>query len=685
MKLAMIAGIIIACIAIAGVGSYLLLKPGTGPTSSENQPPVGPSPDEGITVQSIDSTYRIASGGTSGWFHTGQDVDIMLSGVDFDNTGGSLLLNHPMDIATDGTHLLLADTRNNRVLIWNSPPTGNTPPDMVLGQNNFYANNPGTGKNQMNWPVSISTDGQRVVVADTNNDRILIWNTFPTTSGQPADLVIEGVPRDPMQASNPSHIKRVIEWPWGVWTNGEKLVVSSTSSGTVLIWNSFPTQDNQPADVYLGGNFLGTPRNITSDGVRLIIGDHNPKSDGVPLSHAGTFFWSSFPTTDNQPYYFYMDEPYDPNGWMRGDFTPDGKLVLFGVRLHIWNSFPTGGSDSPDVTVGESYYFEWGDGSNVKYANGRLYICLSNGNKIVGFNSLPTSSDATPDFAIGAPDINTNTLETNYIITNPNPMSDGTSLFVPSDFDGKLYVWKNLPDESGAWPDFVYNLPFAPWDGTLFENILALAGKDRVLIWDTLPRNGELPTRQFEGGIGSATFINLTGVALDGRYFYLADRDANKVYIWEGIPDNAADPVFTLDVEWPTRLSTDGTYLAVAATEASFDRRVLFFEINELSSSSQGITLTGIRVNLPQQVMAVGGHLFIADTGYNRVLVWRDISDAAAGDPPEVVLGAEDFEETTAEIGIDKLFMPGAVSFDGDYLWVGEFKFSGRILRFSPS
>jgi len=37
------------------------------------------------------------------------------------------------------------------------------------------------------------------------------------------------------------------------------------------------------------------------------------------------------------------------------------------------------------------------------------------------------------------------------------------------------------------------------------------------------------------------------------------------------------------------------------------------------------------------------------------------------------------------QIGIDKLFWPGAVSFDGNYLWVGEFKFSGRILRFSPS
>lgn len=95
--------------------------------------------------------------------------------------------------------------------------------------------------------------------------------------------------------------------------------------------------------------------------------------------------------------------------------------------------------------------------------------------------------------------------------------------------------------------------------------------------------------------------------------------------------------------------------------------------------------MTGVDVNLPQAALAVDGHLFIGDTGFNRVLVWDDISDAVAGNPPEVALGEEDFNDTAPEIGVDKLFWPAVISFDGDYLWVGEFKFSGRILRFSPS
>ena len=49
----------------------------------------------------------------------------------------------------------------------------------------------------------------------------------------------------------------------------------------------------------------------------------------------------------------------------------------------------------------------------------------------------------------------------------------------------------------------------------------------------------------------------------------------------------------------------------------------------------------------------------------------------------DVILGAENLDEITPEIGHDKLFSPAGLAFDGSFLWVGEFKFSGRILRFS--
>ncbi|HIG92672.1 TPA: hypothetical protein HA234_00565, partial [Candidatus Woesearchaeota archaeon] len=87
--------------------------------------------------------------------------------------------------------------------------------------------------------------------------------------------------------------------------------------------------------------------------------------------------------------------------------------------------------------------------------------------------------------------------------------------------------------------------------------------------------------------------------------------------------------------------------------------------------------------NLPQAVLASAGHLFIADTGFHRVLVWNSLDEAVAGKNPDIVLGEENLEDVIPEIGRDKLFWPAGLAFDGSYLWVGEFKFSGRILRFS--
>jgi len=204
--------IIVAIILVSALGYYIFIQiqekpshekhPESPPPSGESETKLPPSSEQGgaqttkphgppkleITVSFVESSYKVASSNTSGWFYTGQDADIMLSGIDFNKTGGPLLFNHPMDIASDGKHLLLADTWNNRILIWNSLPANNTPPDIVLGQPNFDTNNPGRGRDQLNWPVSVATNGQHVVVADTNNHRILIWNSFPTRNGQPADF-----------------------------------------------------------------------------------------------------------------------------------------------------------------------------------------------------------------------------------------------------------------------------------------------------------------------------------------------------------------------------------------------------------------------------------------------------------------------------------------------------------------
>lgn len=689
----------------------------------------------GFSYYETGSSYEAASGGTQGAFQSGQQADILLSGVDFNDTGGSLFFNHPGNVASDGVRLVLADRNNNRVLIWNSLPTGNQEPDLVLGQKNFTTNDPGSGLEGMNWPVGVATDGTCLLVADTYNDRILVWNKFPTSSGQAADYAIGKLDDLPPMDDN----SKSVSWPWAVWTDGERLIVTSTGGGRVLIWNRFPPDGKTPPDIILRlkGKF-GTPRSIGCDGKHLLIGDHNAYG-----KERGNFFWQSFPTRNNQEPDFFMASmaPPPPQPTQPGQqpgagtsppvgdgvttpppqavplgeifwgpvFTDDGRLLVLGGNnnIGVWDEFPEDGNDYPDLVVGripgpgpgrgpgtqsgEGYDFKGGDGSSMALAGERLYISLCNSNKIVGFDSLPDSTWEEPDFAVGSPDIYTNTLETEFIMSNPNPVSDGDHLYVSSDFDRKLYVYRHIPDQSGAKPDLVYNLPNEPWDNALHGDVLALAGKRSVYVWNTLPLEPRLPDIILEEKIGNVNLQEVKGVALDDKYFYLADKGAGMIYIWEGLPNSDSDPVLTLgSCNGVTRLSSDGTYLAATFTEVPGGGDVRLYRVAELGSGGQPISLTQTtHMNLPEGATVAGGILFVCDTINNRVLIWDNVENALQGRKPDATLGNQ--EEILPHeipepprIGRADLFWPATASYDGAYLWLGEYKFSERLLRFSP-
>ena len=62
---------------------------------------------------------------------------------------------------------------------------------VVLGQPDFTTTtNPYTTQSGFRNPTMVASDGKILVLADTDNNRVLIWNTIPTTIDQPADIVL---------------------------------------------------------------------------------------------------------------------------------------------------------------------------------------------------------------------------------------------------------------------------------------------------------------------------------------------------------------------------------------------------------------------------------------------------------------------------------------------------------------
>ncbi len=608
-------------------------------------------------------------------FHTGMEADLLLSGIDFNDTGGPLLFNHPGLVSTDGEHLVLADRNNNRVLIWSELPMENVAPDIVLGQKDFYTNAPGTTLDKMNWPVSAVLDGTHLLVTDAYNDRVLIWNRFPEENGAPADLAIAA------------------PWPWGVWSDGQRLVVSGTREGVVFVWNTFPTRNDEPPDIELTGDGdIGTPRTITSDGNRLIIGDHNPGSRASPTLAQGCFVWTRFPTTDGAPYDLFMTDPMDPaRAILQGTFDAQGRLIMLGSELYAWDSFLAPDDLEPDARLPESVYaFSGGDGSGVAWTEQATYVSVNNGNFIAGYFGDPFSPPRPPDFSVGAPDPYTNTLREHGLINNPRPATDGKHLFVSSDFDGTLSVWREIPTESGQAPDVTceLNKDASPWSIALHDDHLVLVGGNMLLAWNHLPLGGEQPDTEYRDQVGGVSLRDVGGVTMDDQGFYLADTSGDRILVWPSFPDQDTPPTYVIPATRPVRLSSDGSYLVATSVD---DQSVTIFEVGRLSEGGFPVvvgkadeTQSGLfALNRPEDAIVSHGHLFIADTGFNRVLLWEDIRDAVAGIPCTAILGQEDCVHTDPAIGRDRLFWPAALAYDGRYLWVGEYKFSSRLVRFS--
>src|SRR6202022_4306665 len=164
----------------------------------------------------------------------------------------------PTAVASDGTILVVTDTDNNRVLIWKTIPNGNgAPADLVLGQPDFKTvkQPPVIDNKSFRGPQGAWIQNGRLFIADTQNHRVMVWNSIPSSNNQPADYVL-GEPNfstspPATQSDLPPQANNLFS-PVSVSSDGVRLFVADLAHNRVLIWNSIPTQNQQAADVVVG-------------------------------------------------------------------------------------------------------------------------------------------------------------------------------------------------------------------------------------------------------------------------------------------------------------------------------------------------------------------------------------------------------------------------------------------------
>jgi hypothetical protein len=641
------------------------------------------------------------------------------------------LIPDPLD--SSKTKLIVGDSLNRRVLVWNTLPTSNRPADVVFGAPDIHTALAATGafggvnESSIGNAWGVSSDGIRLVVGDVSLFRVLIWNTIPSQppargpiaasrlwgqssfltsspdagfadpgpSGlRSAKVFLDRAPSTSFYISDTLN-NRVLGFP--ALPGGP-----TTNPAFVLGQPDFKTVQTNPVQ---SGNTLRAPRDVTSDGTLLWVADSgNHRILGFPLAALATNATAT--SVIGQP---------DLNST-----APNNGGLASG--LAVPNSI--GATKTPRL----------------------LFVADGGNNRVLRYS--PATSLTTPDLVLGQPNLLSNVANRGGLpgldtLANPAGVdSDGTRLVVGDYNNSRVLLWLTMPTTNGQAADVVLGQPngqsnlvnnppsrgplvfrsprMSATDGTrLFVTDLA---NNRVLIWNRMPASGSTPPdlvlgqSDFTGDApnagGAVTASSLSapyGISVEGGRLAVGDSVNNRVLIWNQLPTQNNQPA-DLCIGQPDCSSAiaatannrlrgvggvqlSGGALYVADTG---NNRVLLFSnpttqgavatrvLGQTSMVSAVANPGGESANTlagPRSVRVSGGRIFVADTANHRVLIWNrtPMLDGGAAD---LVVGQADFVSSYTRPDRTLLESPGDMSVVSDHLYVASLGQS-RILYWS--
>jgi uncharacterized protein (TIGR03437 family) len=346
--------------------------------------------------------------------------------------------------------------------------------NLVLGQPDFVTTDINLTQNGLRTPTGIATNGLILAVADTDNNRVLIWNSIPTVIGQPADLVLG---QTSFTTANVGLDNKSFRGPQGVWIQGSQFFVADTQNHRVMIWNHIPTSNNAPADIVLGEpNFNTAPASTVSDSPATASNMFSPvavTSDGqhlfvTDLGHNRVLIWNSIPTQNQQAADVEIGQPNMtseiPNNAFSGmtaTSATDTTNKEVPVMCNTVTGFDQANNPIYPARCGatmEFPRFALSDGQH-------LFVADGGNDRIMVYNSIPTQNGQRADEFIGQPDefsdqvtdsTNTFQLDANVLSSSPatvrSPLAlawDGENLYVTDPYDRRVLAFSvgtpNIP------------------------------------------------------------------------------------------------------------------------------------------------------------------------------------------------------------------------------------------------
>lgn len=552
-------------------------------------------------------------------------------------------LPYDMAASADGTRFAVTDVRNSRVLLYDGDPTlPGARPTVVLGQDSAktvgfpYADASQVNATMLASPVGVAIVGEKVLVVDNTLNRVLIWNSWPTQNKQAADIVLGQSAMSGTTANVGDRSCATVSTPNGVSFDGTRLYVADAGNNRILIWNSLPTESGTAADVVLGQPDCAT--SIAGVNDHTLKGPSHAHSDGTTLV-----------ITDLGNHRILI---YD----ISGGFPSTGASADFVVgQTSMTSGAPYAGST---LALAGSY------GVNAPYRayiwNEKLYISDYGAQRVLIHNAIPSANGAAADVVLGQGNFTTSNLSTaesrtGSVIGMARTTNDiyvvGYSLNLIKKF------------EDSATSPASNNKPATAYRGANYLDYLGL----------NLSESPTTSAAELQAPSASRIFFNIG----TGKYMLaVADSFNHRVLLWNELPTathQAPDVVLgqpdfvsklannpalasAASMKKPTDVASDGVKLFVADQE---NNRVLIWnsiptvhgaaadsvlgQANLTDTSlNRGGTVAANTLNLPSNLLINSNRLFVSDNANNRVLLWTSLP-TAMGQAADLVIGQATF------------------------------------------
>ncbi|MGH2620385.1 MAG: RHS repeat-associated core domain-containing protein [Anaerolineales bacterium] len=179
-------------------------------------------------------------------------------------------MNAPRGLALQATtnRLFVADTGYHRVLVFDVAAISNGEAAInVLGQTSFTAGGTGLAQNRLNGPRGLALSGDLLFVADATNNRVLVFNVLAITNGENAVNVLG---QSSYTTNTAATSQSGLRSPRGVAVGGSnRLFVADTTNNRIMVFNIATITNGEAAVNVLGqANYTTSTAATTASGLR---------------------------------------------------------------------------------------------------------------------------------------------------------------------------------------------------------------------------------------------------------------------------------------------------------------------------------------------------------------------------------------------------------------------------------